>query len=207
MRPMPFDAKYLPEHLRLQLLREALRLDPTLTEEDLSRGITIQLDDLPENMSRAISREAFLRDLQWCPRNFLHRYRLAFRDLDDIPREAIAPLPDDLRGALDRLEPLDPWSASVCAQWMDPSWRCKAWNDLDVMPKEIAEENIRKEKLERFPDGREPIEVREKRIDPFDGNWYSLRELLAKYKGVFSDQDIKSYWKHAMEPNEYKAVD
>ena len=47
--------------------------------------------------------EAFLRDLQWCPRNFLHRrhaltvsaphqpgalrYRLAFKDLDDIPRE------------------------------------------------------------------------------------------------------------------------
>mmetsp|Transcript_102288 Transcript_102288/g.284970 ORF Transcript_102288/g.284970 Transcript_102288/m.284970 type:complete len:205 (+) Transcript_102288:104-718(+) len=204
---MPFDAKYLPEHLRLQLLKEALRLDPDLTEEDLSRGITVQLDDLPEQMSRAISREAFLRDLQWCPRNFLHRYRLAFRDLDDIPREAIAPLPDDLRGALDRLEPLDPWSASIVSQWMDPSWRCKAWDLLDVMPKDIANENIRKEKLERFPDGREPIEVREKRLDPYDGKRYTLAELIAKYKDEYSEADVKSYWKHAMQPNEYKIVD
>ncbi|CAE8611991.1 unnamed protein product, partial [Polarella glacialis] len=134
-------------------------------------------------------------------------YRLAFKDLDDIPREAIAPLPDDLRGALDKLEPLDPWSASVVSQWMDPTWRCKAWNDIDVMPKEIADENIQKEKLERFPDGREPFEVREKRVDPFDAKRYTLAQLIEKYKGVYSEADVKSYWKHAMTPNEYKAVD
>eukprot|EP00933_Yihiella_yeosuensis_P060857 TRINITY_DN63655_c0_g1_i1.p1 TRINITY_DN63655_c0_g1~~TRINITY_DN63655_c0_g1_i1.p1 ORF type:complete len:205 (-),score=37.85 TRINITY_DN63655_c0_g1_i1:158-772(-) len=204
---MPFDAKFLPEKLRLQICKEALRLNPDLSEDDLSRGIIVQLDDLPEQMSRAISREAFLRDLQWCPRNFLHRYRLAFKDLDDIPREAIAPLPDDLRASLDKLTPLDPWSASVTAQWMDPTWRCKAWNDIDVMPKAISDENIRKEKLERFPDGREPVEVRERRIDPFDGKRYSLSELLEKYKDEFSPADIKSYWKNAMKPNEYQVVD
>eukprot|EP00434_Breviolum_minutum_P024738 symbB.v1.2.021848.t1/scaffold1913.1/size122320/4 len=100
LEAMPFDAKYLPEHLRIQLLNEALRLDPDLKEEDMERGIVLQMDDLPEKMNRAISREAFLRDLQWCPRNFLHRYRLAFKDLDDVPQEAIAPLPDDLRQPL-----------------------------------------------------------------------------------------------------------
>ncbi|CAJ1452708.1 unnamed protein product [Effrenium voratum] len=204
---MPFDAKYLPEHLRLQLLKEALRLDPDLQEEDLARGIMLQLDDLPEQMGRAISREAFLRDLQWCPRNFLHRYRLAFKDLDDVPREAIAPLPEDLRGALDKLQPMDPWSASVMAQWLDPTWRCKAWHEIDVMPQEISDENIRRDKQARFPDGIEPVEVRERRVDPFDGKRYSLAELIEKYKDEFDEKDVKSYWRHAMKPNEYKVVD
>lgn len=204
---MPFDAKYLPEQLRVQLLKEALRLDPDLREEDVERGIILHLEDLPEQLSRAISREAFQRDLQWCPRNFLHRYRLAFKDLDGIPREAIAPLPDDLRAALDRLQPLDPWSASVAEQWMDPTWRCKAWADLDAMPKQIAEENLRREKKEKFPDGQEPLEVREKRVDPFDDRRYALAELLERYKGQFNERDIRSYWKHAMRPNEYKIVD
>ncbi|CAJ1338320.1 unnamed protein product [Effrenium voratum] len=211
---MPFDAEYLPEHLRLQLLKEArtwpeeaLRLDPDLQEEDLARGIMLQLDDLPEQMGRAISREAFLRDLQWCPRNFLHRYRLAFKDLDDVPREAIAPLPEDLRGALDKLQPMDPWSASVMAQWLDPTWRCKAWHEIDVMPQEISDENIRRDKQARFPDGIEPVEVRERRVDPFDGKRYSLAELIEKYKDEFDEKDVKSYWRHAMKPNEYKVVD
>ncbi|CAK9043522.1 Hypothetical protein SCF082_LOCUS24855 [Durusdinium trenchii] len=203
---MPFDAKLLPEHLRLQLLKEALRLDPELKEEDLLHGIILQLDDLPEQLSRAISREAFLRDLQWCPRNFLHRYRLAFKDLDDIPREAIAPLPDDLRSALDKLQPMDPWSASIMAQWLDPTWRCKAWNEIDVMPKEISDENIRRDKQERYPNG-DPLEVHERRVDPFDGKWYSLAQLLAKYQDEYSTKDIKSYWRNAMRPNEYKVVD
>ncbi|CAL1136715.1 unnamed protein product [Cladocopium goreaui] len=157
-------------------------------------------------MNRAISREAFLRDLQWCPRNFLHRYRLAFKDLDDVPREAIAPLPDDLRQALDKLQPLDPWSASVMAQWLDPTWRCKAWSEIDVMPKEISDENIQREKRERSPAG-EPLEVHERRIDPFDGKRYSLAQLLEKYKDQYREKDIKSYWRNAMKPNEYLVVD
>ncbi|CAK9067124.1 unnamed protein product [Durusdinium trenchii] len=185
---------------------QALRLDPELKEEDLLHGIILQLDDLPEQLSRAISREAFLRDLQWCPRNFLHRYRLAFKDLDDIPREAIAPLPDDLRSALDKLQPMDPWSASIMAQWLDPTWRCKAWNEIDVMPKEISDENIRRDKQERYPNG-DPLEVHERRVDPFDGKWYSLAQLLAKYQDEYSTKDIKSYWRNAMRPNEYKVVD
>ena len=35
---MAFDAKYLPESLRLQLLKEAVRLDPELREEDVPLG-------------------------------------------------------------------------------------------------------------------------------------------------------------------------
>eukprot|EP00913_Durusdinium_trenchii_P012675 g11902.t1 len=141
---MPFDAKLLPEHLRLQLLKEALRLDPELKEEDLLHGIILQLDDLPEQLSRAISREARdgVADAEG--------YRLAFKDLDDIPREAIAPLPDDLRSALDKLQPMDPWSASIMAQ------------------------------QERYPNG-DPLEVHERRVDPFDGKWYSLAQLLAPW--------------------------
>merc|ERR1712110_186852 len=32
----------------------------------------------------------------WCPRNFLHRFRLTFQDTESILREALAPLPEDL---------------------------------------------------------------------------------------------------------------
>eukprot|EP00434_Breviolum_minutum_P024740 symbB.v1.2.021850.t1/scaffold1913.1/size122320/6 len=108
--------------------------------------------------------------------------------------------------ALDTLQPLDPWSASVMAQWLDPAWRCKAWNEIDVMPKEISDENIRREQLRRFPSG-PPMEVRERRIDPFDGRRYSLSELLMKYQHDYREKDIKSYWRNAMKPNDYVVVD
>eukprot|EP00435_Cladocopium_sp_Y103_P011191 s1290_g2.t3 len=118
----------------------------------------------------------------------------------------VSPMPRAMAVALDKLQPLDPWSASVMAQWLDPTWRCKAWNEIDVMPKEISDENIQREKLERFPTG-EPLEVHERRIDPFDGRRYSLAQLLEKYKDQYQEKDIKSYWRNAMKPNEYLVVD
>lgn len=45
------------------------------------------------------------RDREWCPRNWLHRYRLTFTDTADILREALAPLPDDLMAVLRKLHP------------------------------------------------------------------------------------------------------
>merc|ERR1712228_1121846 len=56
----------------------------------------------------------YRQDKQWCPRNFLHRCRLTFEDTDHTFREAIAPLPCDLRVVLEKLAPAsDGRSASI----------------------------------------------------------------------------------------------
>lgn len=47
-----------------------------------------------------MSREPFIRDKQWCCRNFLHRHRLGFCDSSGVLHAAVAPLPADLRSAL-----------------------------------------------------------------------------------------------------------
>eukprot|EP00440_Ansanella_granifera_P052411 gb/GFBE01056830.1/.p1 GENE.gb/GFBE01056830.1/~~gb/GFBE01056830.1/.p1 ORF type:complete len:400 (+),score=50.07 gb/GFBE01056830.1/:1-1200(+) len=47
--------------------------------------------------------EVFVDDLQWCPRNFLHRCRLSFRDLGGTRRFATEPLPEDLARVLKQL--------------------------------------------------------------------------------------------------------
>ena len=57
----------------------------------------------------------FQSDREWCPRNFLHRYRLAFTDSSGAMQEATAPLPLDLTEVLETLEPRNSQSAE-CLQ-------------------------------------------------------------------------------------------
>uniref|UniRef100_A0A7S4RUQ2 Pseudouridine synthase RsuA/RluA-like domain-containing protein n=1 Tax=Alexandrium monilatum TaxID=311494 RepID=A0A7S4RUQ2_9DINO len=64
-----------------------------------------------------MSRERFVRDRQWCSRNFLHRYRLGFQDVDGTLLEAAALLPEDLRAALAHLVPCGPLSAVALTAW------------------------------------------------------------------------------------------
>merc|ERR1719198_621280 len=49
--------------------------------------------------------QVFASDVEWCPRNFLHRQRLVFHDAAGREREATETLPDDLRKALRTLAP------------------------------------------------------------------------------------------------------
>ena len=63
--------------------------------------------------SKYTAPQMFLADCEWCARNFVHRYRLAFLDLEGRLHEAMAPLPTDLVLALSCLEPKDPVSAEV----------------------------------------------------------------------------------------------
>merc|ERR1712224_117848 len=65
-----------------------------------------------------MSREPFIRDKQWCSRNFLHRHRLAFCDSAGVPHDAVAPLPADLRSALTFLRPAGPHSAAALEEWL-----------------------------------------------------------------------------------------
>eukprot|EP00927_Polykrikos_kofoidii_P054076 TRINITY_DN4855_c1_g1_i1.p1 TRINITY_DN4855_c1_g1~~TRINITY_DN4855_c1_g1_i1.p1 ORF type:complete len:1037 (+),score=177.89 TRINITY_DN4855_c1_g1_i1:83-3112(+) len=44
--------------------------------------------------------EVLADDRKWCPRLFLHSYRLQFRDLEQKDQLLVCPLPDDLRGAI-----------------------------------------------------------------------------------------------------------
>lgn len=62
-------------------------------------------------------REQFVRDRQWCARNFLHRYRLGFQDCDGQKHDARAPLPRDLLEAVSHLEPVCAQSAAALSEW------------------------------------------------------------------------------------------
>ena len=46
-------------------------------------------------------------DLRWCPRNFLHRFKLIFEDPEGRQHVAQAGLPEDLRQALRGLRALE----------------------------------------------------------------------------------------------------
>jgi len=73
-------------------------------------------------------------DRAWCPRNFLHTYRVGFADVPVLPGaptaaadtdaagvpkqlEVRCPLPADLRDALSILEPADAVAATVHSSW------------------------------------------------------------------------------------------
>jgi len=82
--------------------------------------------------------DLFGPDRMWCPRNFLHTYRLAFEDLPEEEEgsagrvdadvgargsggrlvEVMSPLPEDLRSALALCEPVDEASIAAYADWM-----------------------------------------------------------------------------------------
>jgi len=75
--------------------------------------------------------DKFPRDRAWCPRNFLHTYRLAF---DDVPAsvftearddssdkraiEVFCPLPRDLTDTLQKLSPVDEISEKNVSDWL-----------------------------------------------------------------------------------------
>lgn len=61
----------------------------------------------------------FARDKEWCERNFLHRYRLAFADGEGELREAMCPLPGDLLDALRALHPATRQSATAVQEWLE----------------------------------------------------------------------------------------
>jgi len=73
-----------------------------------------------------MTREQFVRDKQWCERNFLHRYRLGFHDSSGNPHASTAALPADLRAALSYLVPADEASAAALKEWCD-GVEPKAW--------------------------------------------------------------------------------
>ncbi|CAE8610195.1 unnamed protein product, partial [Polarella glacialis] len=80
----------------------------------------------------------FSSDRSWCPRNFLHRHRLCFQDTEGLLREAVAPLPEDLRCVFAALRPVpgvpegaDERSAAAWQRLLDgwvPS-ESRSWSD------------------------------------------------------------------------------
>lgn len=71
--------------------------------------------------------ERLASDRSWCPRNFLHTYRLAFRDVPSDQeleehgfgevQELVTPLPNDLTQTLQSLEPVDEISRKHWEDW------------------------------------------------------------------------------------------
>lgn len=74
----------------------------------------------------------FNSDRQWCPRNCLHRYRLAFRDSTGQLREAIAPLPEDLQEALGHMSARDEESSKELSNWQQGK-QPKDWAKYEVL--------------------------------------------------------------------------
>merc|ERR1719330_194129 len=62
-------------------------------------------------------------DRRWCPRLFLHSYRLGFRNMAGDAELVVCPLPDDLRGALVRLgaAAIDPFASDLL--FGETSWQ------------------------------------------------------------------------------------
>eukprot|EP00438_Fugacium_kawagutii_P009380 Skav231286 [mRNA] locus=scaffold161:174836:179939:+ [translate_table: standard] len=64
----------------------------------------------------------FEQDCGWCPRNFLHRYRLVFADGNGQQVEVTEGLPLDLQNALEELEPRDDgWSKEAWEKFVKQS--------------------------------------------------------------------------------------
>lgn len=57
-------------------------------------------------------------DLAWCPRNFLHRYRLTFEDVEGCRRDIIEPMPPDLQEALSSLRAASAEDARSLREWL-----------------------------------------------------------------------------------------
>merc|ERR1719198_2918009 len=61
----------------------------------------------------------FASDVAWCPRNFLHRQRLVYKNADGEQRVATEPLPSDLVNALRQLAPANPESLIPLSMWAE----------------------------------------------------------------------------------------
>jgi len=66
-------------------------------------------------------RDSLDADRKWCKRNFLHVYRLGFRDTEEQGGHShiSCPLPEDLRDALKVLKPVDQQSGNLLDIWLD----------------------------------------------------------------------------------------
>lgn len=69
-----------------------------------------------------VSQEQLLEDRTWCPRLFLHSYRLRFRGIDNGHIQVTCPLPDDLKAALQRLGAAEPTGHSADMLFGETSW-------------------------------------------------------------------------------------
>jgi len=69
-----------------------------------------------------VSEERLAEDRTWCPRLFLHSYRLCFRGLDNKHIQVTCPLPDDLKAALQRLGGAEPSGHSADMLFGETSW-------------------------------------------------------------------------------------
>lgn len=83
--------------------------------------------------------QVFTNDLEWCPRNFLHRQRLVFRDARGVEREATEPLTEDLRTALKALtpEPRGGRSEAAIREWISGQ-PPRAWAAYTVLEEHQA---------------------------------------------------------------------
>lgn len=76
-------------------------------------------DDKYLDSARALS-----EDRAWCPRLFLHCYRLKFQDPHGEEQLVVCPLPDDLKTALTSLGGSDSAGHSTDKLFDDTSWQC-----------------------------------------------------------------------------------
>jgi len=94
---------------------------------------------------RYTAKPTFLKDRKWCPRNFLHRYRLAFRDGNGKKREAMAPLPLDLQKAMTHLKPKDAESAKQFNLWKEGKGH-QDWEKYEVLKPPLQTESLQRRK-------------------------------------------------------------
>jgi 23S rRNA-/tRNA-specific pseudouridylate synthase len=79
----------------------------------------------------------FLSDQELCARNFLHRYRLAFKDLAGKDHEVMMPVPADLMISLQRVTSRDIQSAETIRDWVSGS-SLRSWQDYTPLTLDVG---------------------------------------------------------------------
>jgi len=102
----------------------------TLVACDIESGRTHQIRVHMQSIGHSLvsddkylSEDRLVEDRTWCPRLFLHCYRLSFRSLQEEKQTAVCPLPVDLKGALLRLGAADPSGLANDSLFGETSWQ------------------------------------------------------------------------------------
>ncbi|CAE8663266.1 unnamed protein product [Polarella glacialis] len=100
----------------------------------------------------------FQSDQDICARNFLHRYRLAFKDLAGKDHEVMMPLPADLMISLQRVTSRDTQSAEAICDWLSGR-SLRSWqNYIPLIPDFGGEQGDTKQEARTVAAGTGPSE-------------------------------------------------
>lgn len=128
-----------------------------------------------------------MKDRGWCPRLFLHCFRLRFRDLRNEDVLVICPLPDDLKGALALLGAADPRGHSTEIVFGETSWQWEVFRP--PLRNWRPGSQVQRRVLKLIEESERPLLLKELNADT------ELRSLMdAEGMSCISKSWLSKYW-------------